>query len=234
MRERSPVHAHIFAFFQFPNISGAATQELDSFDLYEYLGDSWGLILLHPADFTPVCTTELGEAAKRREEFAAKEVKICSLSCSDAESHKAWIEDIRSVTGAEINFPMIADPHGKYAAKLGVLDRTNVTVELSSLLTGVALNVRTVFIVKPDKTIGLMMTYPASTGRNFDEIMRVMDALQLAERKSLETPVNWRPGDDAVVYFLTPDAEAEEQFGEGGFTVEDVPSKKRYMRWVKT
>lgn len=97
-----------------------------------------------------------------------------------------------------------------------------------------ALNVRTVFIVKPDKTIALEMTYPASTGRNFDELERVIDALQLAERKSLETPVNWKPGDDAVVYFLIPDAEAGEQFGEGGFTVEDVPSKKRYMRWVKT
>jgi alkyl hydroperoxide reductase subunit AhpC len=189
---------------------------------------------LHPADFTPVCTTELGEAAKRHDEFAAKNVKICTLSCSDSDSHKAWIKDIRAVTGAEVNFPMIADPSRKYAAQLGVLDRTNLTVEMANLFTGVALNVRTVFIVKPDKTIGLMMTYPASTGRNFDEICRVIEALQLAESKGLETPVNWKPGDDAVVYFLTPDSEAESKFGEGGFTVEDVPSKKRYMRWVQT
>lgn len=218
---------------QFPNIT-ASTQDTDSFDLYEYLGDSWGLILLHPADFTPVCTTELGEAAKRQDGFAAKNVKICSLSCSDSDSHKAWIEDIRAVTGAEINFPMIADPSCKYAAKLGVLDRSNVTVELANMLTGVALNVRNVFIVKPDKTIALMMTYPASTGRNFDEIARVVDALQLAEKMNVETPVNWKPGDDAVIYFLTSDAEADQQFGEGKYTVEEIPSKKRYMRWVKT
>lgn len=116
---------------QFPNISGAATQDSDHFDLYDYLGDSWGLILLHPADFTPVCTTELGEAAKRHDALAAKDVKICSLSCNDSDSHRAWMEDIRAVTGADINFPMIADPNRKYAAMLGVLDRTNVTVELA-------------------------------------------------------------------------------------------------------
>ncbi|GKY91082.1 hypothetical protein MPSEU_000081000 [Mayamaea pseudoterrestris] len=219
---------------KFPNISGVATQDTDNFDLYEYLGDSWGLILLHPADFTPVCTTELGEAAKRMDEFNTRKVKVCALSCSDADSHKAWKEDIRAVTGAEINFPMIADPHRKWAAKLGVLDRTNITVEAATLATGVALNVRNVYIVKPDKTVALMMTYPASAGRNFDEIVRVIDALQVAEEKNVETPVNWKPGDDAVVYFLTPDEKADEQFGEGGYKVEEVPSGKRYMRWVKT
>jgi alkyl hydroperoxide reductase subunit AhpC len=223
----------LFSGIQFPDFTGV-TQETDSFDLYDYLGDSWGLIFMHPSDFLPVCTTELGEAAKRHDEFEAKNVKMCAVSCSDVESHKLWIEDIRAVTGADINFPIVADPDRDIAAKLGVLDRTNFAVEASNVLTGVALTARQVFILKPDKAIAVVLTYPAAIGRNFDELARIIDALQLVEDKHVETPVNWTAGQDTVAYFLLSDEDADAMFGEHGYTVQDLPSKKRYMRWVKT
>lgn len=159
---------------------------------------------------------------------------MCGMSCSDADSHKVWIEDIRAVTGAEVTFPLVADHKRSIAAKLGILDRTNIAVELANLTTGVALTVRTLYIVKPDKTIAATMTYPATCGRNMDEISRVIDALQLAENQKVETPVNWKPGDEALVYFLLSDEDAEAQFGKDGYKVQEVPSEKKYMRWVKT
>jgi peroxiredoxin 6 len=212
---------------QFPNLIGS-TQDSDSFDLYEYLGDSWGVIFMHPADYTPVCTTELGEAGKRQQEFEKRNIKLCGFSCNDGESHQGvsrrhsgdyqkrlnknmylplvvdpsfhvlltdpyfhfpnipcqWIEDIKHVCNLQnFDYPLFCDPHRDKAVELGILDATQQNAQ------GLPLTLRSVFILKPDRTIALMMTYPASTGRNFDEIIRVIDSLQLTANQNLATPV---------------------------------------------
>ena len=223
-----------FSKLQFPNLVGA-TQDTDNFDLYQYIGnDSWALIFMHPGDFTPVCTTELGEAAKRQEDFAKRNCKLVGFSCNSAESHRLWIEDIKAVTGAsEFNFPLFCDPSRENAYKLGIVDETNRDAK------GLPLPVRSVFFLKPDKTIALMMTYPASTGRNFDEIFRCLDSLQRTVNNKTATPVNWVPGDDVIVNFPLTDADADQVFGKGGYTIKEVPSEagkdlaRHYMRMVK-
>lgn len=217
---------------KFPNLIGS-TQDSDSFDLYEYLGDSWGVVFMHPADYTPVCTTELGEAGKRQQEFEKHNVKLCGFSCNDGQSHKGWIEDIKHVCNLEsFNYPLFCDPHREKAAELGVIDASQKDAQ------GLPLTVRSVFILKPDRTIALMMTYPASTGRNFDEIIRVIDSLQLTANQNLATPVNWKPGDECIVNFPLTDAQADDKFGKGGYRIQDVPSEqgkdlaKHYLRWT--
>lgn len=217
---------------KFPNLIGS-TQDSDSFDLYEYLGDSWGVIFMHPADYTPVCTTELGEAGKRQQEFEKRNVKLCGFSCNDGQSHKGWIEDIKHACNLEsFNYPLFCDPHREKAVELGVIDASQKDAQ------GLPLTVRSVFILKPDRTIALMMTYPASTGRNFDEIIRVIDSLQLTANQNLATPVNWKPGDECIVNFPLTDAQADDKFGKGGYRIQDVPSEqgkdlaKHYLRWT--
>jgi alkyl hydroperoxide reductase subunit AhpC len=143
---------------------------------------------MHPGDFTPVCTTELGAAALKEAEFTKRGVKLCGFSCSDVNSHKGWIEDIKTATGGQVNFPIFSDPDRDMATELGILDATTKDAK------GMPLTVRSVFILKPDKTIALMMTYPASTGRNFDEILRVVDSLKMTVTHSVATPVDWIPG----------------------------------------
>ena len=187
-----------------------------SVSLHEYLGDSWGLLFSHPADFTPVCTTELGEIAKRKDEFDRRGVKLIGLSVDDIESHKGWAPDIADVKGTALNFPLIADPDHKVA-------------ELYDMIHPAAnekLTVRSVFVIGPDKKIKLTLTYPASTGRNIDELLRVVDSLQLTAKSSVATPVDWQSGDDVIVAASLSDDDAKAKFPEGW------RAEKPYLRWV--
>lgn len=219
----------------FPNLVGE-TQD-GAFDLYAYLGESWGCVFMHPGDYTPVCTTELGAAAGRSAEFAAKGVKLCGFSCNDAESHKGWILDIKAATGNDVHFPLFCDPTREFSTKIGVLDVTQKDTK------GLPLTVRACYILDPKKAIKAAIIYPASTGRNFDEIVRTIDSLQLTSKHSVATPVDWKPGQDCIVNFPLTDADAEAKFGKDGFTIVPLPSEKdgkgvwmpakHYLRTVK-
>jgi len=217
---------------KFPNLVGD-TQDKTDFDLYDYLGDSWGVIFMHPGDYTPVCTTELGEAASKKNDFTSRNVKMCGFSCNSAESHRGWIEDIKAASGQDVDFPLFCDPDREKSVEIGVLDETNKDAK------GLPMTVRSVFILKPDKTIALMLTYPATCGRNFDEILRCVDSLQLTSSASVATPVNWKKGGDVIVNFPLTDADADEKFGKKGYRVIDLPSEKgkelskHYLRYTK-
>jgi alkyl hydroperoxide reductase subunit AhpC len=158
-------------------------------DLYEYLGDSWGVLFSHPADYTPVCTTELGKTASLQDEFAKRNVKVIALSVDSVESHKGWINDINETQGVEVNFPIIADENREIAE---AYDMIHPNASLTA-------TVRSLFIIAPDKSIKLTITYPASTGRNFQEILRVIDSLQLTANYSVSTPADWKDGEDVIV-----------------------------------
>ncbi|MDB5122575.1 MAG: peroxidase [Mucilaginibacter sp.] len=158
-------------------------------DFYEYLGNSWGVLFSHPADYTPVCTTELGRTASLKSEFDKRNVKVIALSVDSVESHKGWINDINETQGVEVNFPLIGDENREIAL---AYDMIHPNASLTA-------TVRSLFIIAPDKTIKLMITYPASTGRNFQEILRVIDSLQLTANYSVATPADWRDGEDVVV-----------------------------------
>jgi len=168
---------------------------------HEWLGDSWGILFSHPADYTPVCTTELGATAKLAEEFKKRNVKPIALSVDPVESHKGWITDINETQGAEVNFPIIADADRK-VSELYDLIHPNASTTAT---------VRSVFIIDPNKKIRLTLTYPASTGRNFNEILRVIDSLQLTEYHSVATPANWEDGDDVVIVPSITDPEVLKQ-----------------------
>ncbi len=168
---------------------------------------------MHPGDFTPVCTTELGEAAAKKTSFDTRNIRMCGFSCNSAESHRGWIEDIKAATGHQVSFPLYCDPDREKSVELGVLDETNKDAK------GLPMTVRSVYILKPDKTIALMLTYPATCGRNFDEILRCIDSLQLTTNKSVATPVNWGKGDDVIVNFPLSDKDADEKFGEVSLTI---------------
>ena len=163
---------------------------------------------MHPADFTPVCTTELGAAQSLKAEFYARGTKLCGFSCDDANCHRAWVADIEAATGQRLDFPLFCDPDRKHAIELGVFDP-----QLKNDV-GLPQTVRSVFILKPDKTIALTMTYPSSVGRNFDEILRVLDALQREWNFGVNTPANWQPGDRTIVPYNMNDEQAEEIFGK--------------------
>ncbi|WP_304064297.1 peroxiredoxin [Pedobacter glucosidilyticus] len=158
-------------------------------DFYEYLGDSWGVLFSHPADYTPVCTTELGRTAALNDEFAKRNVKVMALSVDSVESHKGWISDINETQGVEVNFPIIADEDKSISEAYGMLHPNASTT----------FTVRSLFIIAPDKTVKLIISYPASTGRNFQEILRVIDSLQLTAYHSVATPADWKDGEDVVV-----------------------------------
>jgi len=170
-----------------PNFKAKTSQ--GELDFYDYLGDSWGVLFSHPADYTPVCTTELGKTAALKEEFAKRNVKVMALSVDSVESHQGWISDINETQGVEVNFPIIADPERKIAEAYDMI-HPNASATLT---------VRSLFIIAPDKTIKLIITYPASTGRNFQEILRVIDSLQLTAKYSVATPADWKDGEDVVV-----------------------------------
>jgi alkyl hydroperoxide reductase subunit AhpC len=158
-------------------------------DFYEYLGDSWGVLFSHPADYTPVCTTELGKTASLKEEFEKRNVKVVALSVDSVESHKGWIKDINETQNVEVNFPIIGDENREIAL---AYDMIHPNASLTA-------TVRSLFIIAPDKTIKLIITYPASTGRNFQEILRVIDSLQLTAKYSVATPADWKEGEDVVI-----------------------------------
>ena len=172
---------------------------------HEWLGNSWGILFSHPADFTPVCTTELGEVAKLKSEFDKRNTKVLALSVDDVESHRQWIPDIEETQNTRFNFPIIAD-QDRQVAELYDMIHPNASEKTT---------VRSVFIIGPDKKIKLIITYPASTGRNFEEILRVLDSLQLTANYSVATPVNWQHGEDVIIAPSIKDEEIPEKFPKG-------------------
>jgi alkyl hydroperoxide reductase subunit AhpC len=183
-----------------PDFTAETTEGSMSF--HEYLGDGWGILCSHPADFTPVCTTELGAVAKLGDEFAKRNVKVAAISVDPIDSHNSWIADINETQNTTVNYPLIADPDRNVADLYGMIHPNADNTQ----------TVRSVFVIGPDKTIKLMITYPASTGRNFDEILRVIDSLQLTAKHSLATPVNWQQGDDVIISPAVSDEDAAERF----------------------
>lgn len=175
---------------------------------HQWLGDSWGVLFSHPADFTPVCTTELGVTAKLKDEFARRNVKVIALSVDPRDKHEAWIQDINRTQHAVVNFPIIADADRK-VSELYDLIHPNASTTAT---------VRSVFIIDPAKKVRLTLTYPASTGRNFDELLRVIDSLQLTEYHSVATPANWQDGDDVVIVPSLQDPELIRQKFPQGYT----------------
>jgi len=186
-----------------PDFTAETTEGTINF--HEWLGEGWGVLFSHPADYTPVCTTELGYTAKLRSEFEARNVRVLALSVDGLESHKGWIGDIEETQGTKVNFPIIADEDRKVAELYDMIHP-----EADDKLT-----VRSVFVVGPDKKIKLTITYPASTGRNFDEILRVIDSLQLTAYHKVATPVNWKAGDDCVIVPSISSEDAKEIFPKG-------------------
>lgn len=196
-----------------PDFTAETTEGTINF--HEWLGDSWGVLFSHPKDFTPICTTELGYTAKLKPEFEKRGVKVIGLSVDPLDDHQKWSKDIEDVTGNFPNFPMIADPDRKVADLYDMIHPN-----ASDTLT-----VRSVFVIGPDKKIKLILTYPASTGRNFDEILRAIDSLQLTAQYSVATPVNWQPGEDVVVANSISDDDAKARFG-------DFKAVKPYLRLI--
>ena len=191
-----------------------ADSSIGTINLYDYLGEGWGILFSHPADFTPVCTTELGTAAKFKGEFDKRNVKMLALSVDGAASHNEWIKDINEVQETTVNFPIIADEDKKVSDLYDMIHP-----KADSTLT-----VRSVFIIAPDKTVKLTLTYPASTGRNFHELLRVVDSLQLTANHKVATPANWKNGEDVVVSPAISTPDAKEIFKKG---VEEI---KPYLR----
>ena len=187
-------------------------------DFYEFLGDSWGILFSHPADYTPVCTTELGYTAKLKDEFSKRNVKAIALSVDDAESHKGWIQDINETQDTTVNFPILADQDRKVSTLYDFIHPN-----ASETLT-----VRSLIIIDPNKKVRLIITYPASTGRNFNEILRVIDSLQLTDNYKVATPANWQDGEDVVIVpSIQDEAELKERFPSGYKAI------KPYLRLTK-
>jgi alkyl hydroperoxide reductase subunit AhpC len=183
-----------------PNFTAETTA--GSLDFHAYLGDGWGILFSHPADFTPVCTTELGAVAKLVPEFAKRNTKVIAVSVDPLESHQRWLGDIEDVTGARPEYPLIADPDRAVATSYGML-HPNASATAT---------VRSVFVIGPDKKVKLTLTYPASTGRDFGEILRVLDSLQLTAAYQVATPADWRAGDDVIITPAVSDADAAVRF----------------------
>ncbi|MEM7298521.1 MAG: peroxiredoxin [Bacteroidota bacterium] len=186
-----------------PNFSADSTE--GKIDFHEWMGDSWAVLFSHPADFTPVCTTELGMVSRIKEQFEKRNVKVVALSVDGITSHLEWINDINETQSTIVNFPIIADEDRKVSTLYDMIHPNSDD----------KMTVRSVFVIDPDKKIKLIITYPASTGRNFDEILRVIDSLQLTAYKKLATPVNWKSGDDCVILPSVSNEEANELFLEG-------------------
>jgi alkyl hydroperoxide reductase subunit AhpC len=174
-------------------------------NFYDWAGDSWVVLFSHPADYTPVCTTELGEVAKLKPEFDKRNVKVIALSVDDNDSHKGWISDINETQQTNVNYPLLADADKKVSDLYGMI-HPNANAKVT---------VRTVFVIDPQRKLRLSITYPPSTGRNFEEILRVIDSLQLTDNYGVATPVNWKDGDDVVVVPSIPTEEAKQKFPKG-------------------
>ena len=207
-----------------PNFDAQTTH--GEINFHEWLGDQWGVLFSHPKDFTPVCTTELGYMAGLEEEFAKRNCKIIGLSVDPVENHHEWAKDIEQTQGHAVNYPMIGDSNLEVAKLYNMLPADEPgTSEGRSAANNAT--VRSVFIIGPDKTIKLMLTYPMTTGRNFDEILRVLDSMQLTAKHKVATPVNWQRGEDVIIVPTVSDEEAEEMFPDGFNKI------KPYLRTVK-
>ena len=190
-----------------PNFTAETTE--GTIDFHQYLGDGWGILFSHPKDFTPVCTTELGTVAKLKDEFAKRNTKVIAVSVDPIESHNGWVPDINETQGTTVNFPIIADPDRKVSDLYGMIHPN-----ASDTMT-----VRSVFVVGPDKKIKLTLTYPASTGRNFQEILRVLDSLQLTAKYQVATPADWKDGEDVIIVPAVSSEDAKTKFPKGFETV---------------
>jgi alkyl hydroperoxide reductase subunit AhpC len=193
--------------------------------LHDYVDNAWVVFFSHPKDFTPVCTTELGYMAKIKNEFDKRGVKLLGISVDSVDDHKRWKNDIKDVTGAEVNYPMIGDPDLSVAKLYGMI-HPNATGNAKGRTAADNATVRNVYIIGPDKKIKLIITYPMSTGRNFDEVLRVIDSLQLTATKSVATPANWKQGEDVIILASVSDEAAKEKFPGGWKTL------KPYLRLV--
>jgi alkyl hydroperoxide reductase subunit AhpC len=182
-------------------------------NLHEWLGDSWGVLFSHPRNFTPVCTTELGYMASVKPEFDKRDTKILGISVDPIENHDKWADDIETATGTAPNYPLIADPEYKVAKAYGMLPG-DVEGEATERTPADNATVRNVFVIGPDKKIKLILIYPMTAGRNFDEVLRVIDSLQLTANHKVATPAQWTKGDDVIVTPAVSDEEAKERFGE--------------------
>ena len=197
-----------------PNFKAQTTE--GEIDFYEYLGNGWGVLFSHPADYTPVCTTELGKTALLSEEFAKRNVKVLAVSVDPLDKHEGWVKDINETQKTTVNFPMIADP-----------DRTIATLyDMIHPNASVTATVRSLFIIGPDKLVKLVITYPASTGRNFVEVLRVIDSLQLTANHSVATPADWKQGEDVIVVPAVSTEDAIKKFPKG------VKVVKPYLRYT--
>ncbi len=197
-----------------PNFTAQTTE--GEINFHEWLGNSWGVLFSHPADYTPVCTTELGTVAKMNDDFAQRNVKVLAVSVDPIDSHHGWVKDINETQQTTVNYPIIADPE-RTVANLYDMIHPNANDTLT---------VRSVFIISPDKKVKLTLTYPASTGRNFDEILRVIDSLQLTANHQVATPANWADGDDCIIVPAVPDSDVPAKFPKGSTTV------KPYLRYT--
>ncbi|KAJ1659934.1 peroxiredoxin 1 [Dispira simplex] len=191
-----------------PDFAAPTTQ--GDIHFHDWIGDSWAVLFSHPADFTPVCTTELGAVARLTPEFTKRGVKVIGLSVDDLNDHREWIHDINLVNKVNLQFPIIADSDRRVSALYDMLDSEKH--DPTNVQNGIPFTVRSVFIIDPKKSIRLMLTYPASCGRNFDEILRVIDSLQLSDRQPITTPADWQPGNDVIIHPKVTDQEAEKFF----------------------
>ena len=192
---------------------------------HDYIGNSWCVFVSHPKDFTPVCTTELGHMAKIKHEFDKRNVKLIGISVDSVEDHQRWKSDIKEVCGSAVNYPMIGD-HDLAVAKLYGMIHPNATGTAKDRKAPDNATVRNVYVIGPDKKIKLMLTYPMSTGRNFDEVLRVVDSLQLTANQSVATPANWKQGEDVIILASVTDEQAREKFPKGWKAL------KPYLRMV--
>ncbi len=195
-----------------PNFTTETTQGMINF--HEWIGDGWAILFSHPKDFTPVCTTELGYMAGLQPEFEKRNCKIIGLSVDPVNNHSKWAADIEETQGHKVTYPMIGDPGLKVAKLYGMLPaQTGNTSEGRTAADNAT--VRTVFVIGPDRKIKLMLSYPMSTGRNFDEVLRVLDSMQLTAKHKVATPVNWKQGDDVIILPSVSDADAKQKFAGG-------------------
>ncbi|XP_061680796.1 peroxiredoxin-6 [Syngnathoides biaculeatus] len=212
---------------EFPNFEADTT--IGRIKFHDFLGGSWAILFSHPKDFTPVCTTELACAAGLSDKFAKRGVKMIALSVDSVEDHRGWSKDVMGFNSQASNplpFPIIADERRELATKLGMLDPDEIDGD------GIPVTARCVFVIGPDKRLKLSVLYPATTGRNFDELLRVIDSLQLTAQKKVATPVDWKPGDKVMVLPNVSDAEAATLF-PNGVTTREVPSGKKYLRYTQ-
>ncbi|WP_108882655.1 redoxin domain-containing protein [Anderseniella sp. Alg231-50] len=206
-----------------PNFDAETTE--GNINFYDWAGDSWVVIFSHPKDFTPVCTTELGAMAGIADQFAARNTKIIGLSVDSVDDHQRWKKDIADATGNAVHYPMIGDTEMTVAKLFGMI-HPNATGKAAERTAADNKTVRTVFVIGPDREVKLTLAYPMSTGRNFDEILRVLDSIQLTAKHKVATPVNWQNGDDVIIVPAVSDEEAKEKFPQGW------KSPKPYIRLV--